>query len=156
VGTKRAFTDDIHLNVEQVLQLFEQHSVIHEAAPGLETNQQVQIGYFAGVATSNRAENAYVRGPVARGHGKDFVASVEEVRLGDHVFILCCRRAELKRAHANSTGDRIASGQRRETLQVGRDGFIVGSDREKLANKYAGRDFRLTETSGAVAKDILA
>ena len=33
---------------------------------------------------------------------------------------------------------------------------LVGLDHEQLTYRYAGRDFRLTDTSGVVAKDILA
>ena len=34
--------------------------------------------------------------------------------------------------------------------------YLLGMDHEKLTYKYAGRDFRLTETAGTVAKEILA
>jgi hypothetical protein len=33
---------------------------------------------------------------------------------------------------------------------------ILGLDHEKLTYRYAGRDFRLTDVSGEVARDILA
>jgi hypothetical protein len=33
---------------------------------------------------------------------------------------------------------------------------LLGVDHEKLTFKYAGRDFRLTDVSGEVAKDIIA
>jgi hypothetical protein len=33
---------------------------------------------------------------------------------------------------------------------------LLGLDHEKLTYRHAGRDFRLTETRGAVAKGILA
>jgi hypothetical protein len=32
---------------------------------------------------------------------------------------------------------------------------LLGMDHTKLTYRYGGRDFRLTEVSGAVAKDIL-
>ena len=33
---------------------------------------------------------------------------------------------------------------------------LLGVDHEKLTYRYAGRDFRLTDVSGIVVKDILA
>ena len=33
---------------------------------------------------------------------------------------------------------------------------LLGFDHEKLTYRYAGRDFRLTDVSGTVVKDILA
>jgi uncharacterized protein (DUF1501 family) len=33
---------------------------------------------------------------------------------------------------------------------------LLGMDHEKLTFKYAGRDFRLTETAGTVVKEIMA
>ena len=33
---------------------------------------------------------------------------------------------------------------------------LLGLDHEKLTYRYAGRDFRLTDVSGAVVKEILA
>jgi hypothetical protein len=33
---------------------------------------------------------------------------------------------------------------------------LLGLDHERLTFRYAGRDFRLTDVSGKVAKDIIA
>ena len=33
---------------------------------------------------------------------------------------------------------------------------LLGFDHEKLTYRYAGRDFRLTDVSGEVVKDVLA
>ncbi len=33
---------------------------------------------------------------------------------------------------------------------------LLGLDHEKLTYRYAGRDFRLTDVSGTVAKEIMA
>jgi hypothetical protein len=33
---------------------------------------------------------------------------------------------------------------------------LLGFDHEKLTYRYAGRDFRLTDVSGEVVRDILA
>ena len=33
---------------------------------------------------------------------------------------------------------------------------LLGLDHQRLTYRYAGRDFRLTETGGVVAKEILA
>lgn len=33
---------------------------------------------------------------------------------------------------------------------------LMGIDHERLTYRYAGRDFRLTDVAGAVARDILA
>ena len=33
---------------------------------------------------------------------------------------------------------------------------LLGLDHERLTHRYAGRDFRLTDVSGKVAKEILA
>jgi hypothetical protein len=34
--------------------------------------------------------------------------------------------------------------------------YLMGFDHEKLTYRYAGRDFRLTDVSGEVIKDVLA
>ena len=36
------------------------------------------------------------------------------------------------------------------------DPALLGIDHEKLTFRYSGRDFRLTDVSGVVVKDILA
>jgi hypothetical protein len=33
---------------------------------------------------------------------------------------------------------------------------LLGLDHEKLTYRYAGRDFRLTDVSGSVAKEIIS
>jgi hypothetical protein len=34
--------------------------------------------------------------------------------------------------------------------------YLLGLDHEKLTHRYSGRDYRLTDLAGVVAKDIIA
>lgn len=59
-ASQRRLADDVNLHSKQILKVFDQHPMIHQAATRLKADDQVEIGVCGGVASGDGAKNPHV------------------------------------------------------------------------------------------------
>lgn len=89
VPVKRFLSPDVDSHSEQLLEIFDEPSVIHQASARLPGHQQIEVAILIGFTTGHRAEHTQAVGTALPGEPKDFRPPFRpQCVQTDHVFIV--------------------------------------------------------------------